>query len=63
MKSIKKELGMDSDGKEKLVQKFKERAMTLHMPEPVKKVFDEELTKLQTLEPAGRLFDHVSIRV
>ncbi|CAL1717143.1 unnamed protein product [Somion occarium] len=34
-------------------QKFKERAASLKMPEHVKKVFDEELNKLQHLEPAA----------
>ena len=41
LKGIKKELGMEADGKEKLVQKFKEKALGLNMPVNVKKVFDE----------------------
>ncbi|KAA1477173.1 ATP-dependent protease La [Dentipellis sp. KUC8613] len=53
LKGIKKELGMESDGKDKLIEKFKERAASLKMPEPVKKVFDEELNKLMHLEPAA----------
>ena len=53
LKGIKKELGMESDGKDKLIEKFKERAVSLKMPEPVKKVFDEELNKLMHLEPAA----------
>lgn len=53
LKGIKKELGMESDGKDKLIEKFKERANSLKMPEQVRKVFDEELAKLQTLEPAA----------
>jgi ATP-dependent Lon protease len=53
LKGIKKELGMESDGKDKLIEKFKERADALKMPEAVRKVFDEELAKLQTLEPAA----------
>ncbi|GJE88569.1 ATP-dependent protease La [Phanerochaete sordida] len=53
LKGIKKELGMESDGKDKMIEKFKERAAQLKMPEPVKKVFDEELNKLQHLEPAA----------
>ncbi|KAI9190795.1 Lon protease C-terminal proteolytic domain-containing protein [Polychytrium aggregatum] len=57
MKGIKKELGLDSDGKDKLVEKFKERVKDLKMPEPVKKVFDEELNKLQHLEPAASEFN------
>ncbi|KAG6839937.1 ATP-dependent Lon protease pim1 [Blastosporella zonata] len=53
LKGIKKELGMESDGKDKLIEKFKERASTLKMPEIVRKVFDEELSKLASLEPAA----------
>ncbi|KAJ3088440.1 ATP-dependent Lon protease pim1 [Quaeritorhiza haematococci] len=57
LKGIKKELGMDSDGKDKLVEKFKERAAQLKMPEAVKKVFEEELNKLQHLESAASEFN------
>jgi len=53
LKGIKKELGMESDGKDKLIEKFKERAATLKMPDGVRKVFDEELSKLAGLEPAA----------
>ncbi|RKO90710.1 P-loop containing nucleoside triphosphate hydrolase protein, partial [Blyttiomyces helicus] len=56
LKGIKKELGIDTDGKEKLVEKFRKRAETLKMPEAVKKVFDEELSKLQNLETAASEF-------
>ncbi|KAJ7111840.1 ATP-dependent protease La [Mycena epipterygia] len=53
LKGIKKELGMESDGKDRLLEKFRERAAALRMPEPVRKVFDEELSKLAGLEPAA----------
>jgi ATP-dependent Lon protease len=53
LKGIKKELGMESDGKDKLIEKFKERANALKMPDGVRKVFDEELNKLTLLEPAA----------
>ncbi|TFK31442.1 Lon protease C-terminal proteolytic domain-containing protein, partial [Crucibulum laeve] len=53
LKGIKKELGMENDGKDKLIEKFRERAAALKMPEGVRKVFDEELAKLQGLEPAA----------
>ena len=56
-KAIKKELGIESDGKDKMVEKFKEKAASLRMPEAVRKVFDEELSKLQTLEPAASEFN------
>ena len=53
LKGIKKELGMESDGKDKMIEKFKERAASLKMPDAVRKVFDEELNKLMHLEPAA----------
>ncbi|BGP46514.1 ATP-dependent Lon protease pim1 [Rhodotorula kratochvilovae] len=57
LKGIKKELGLESDGKDKLVDKFAEKAKGLMMPDAVKKVFDEELNKLQSLEPAASEFN------
>ncbi|GAM88221.1 hypothetical protein ANO11243_062520 [Dothideomycetidae sp. 11243] len=57
MKGIKRELGLESDGKDKMVEKFRERANKLAMPEAVKKVFDEELNKLAHLEPAASEFN------
>lgn len=41
LKGIKKELGIESDGKDKLVEDFRERAKKLQMPDSVKKVFEE----------------------
>ena len=57
MKGIRRELGIESDGKDKLVEKFKEKAAKLAMPEAVKKVFEEELNKLAHLEPAASEFN------
>lgn len=57
MKGIRRELGIESDGKDKLVEKFKEKADKLAMPEVVKKVFDEEINKLAHLEPAASEFN------
>jgi Lon-like ATP-dependent protease len=57
MKGIRRELGIESDGKDKLVEKFREKAQALAMPEAVKKVFDEELNKLAHLEPAASEFN------
>jgi Lon-like ATP-dependent protease len=57
LKGIKKELGIDGDGKDKLIEKFKEKAHGLNMPEYAKSVFDEELSKLQTLEPQASEFN------
>ena len=57
MKGIRRELGIESDGKDKLIEKFKEKAEKLAMPEAVKKVFDEELNKLSHLEAAASEFN------
>lgn len=57
MKGIRSELGIEADGKEKLVEKFREKGKKLAMPEAVKKVFDEELEKLAHLEPAASEFN------
>ena len=57
MKGIRRELGIESDGKDKLVEKFREKAQALAMPEAVKKVFEEELNKLAHLEPAASEFN------
>lgn len=57
MKGIRRELGIESDGKEKLVERFREKGNKLAMPESVRKVFDEELEKLAHLEPAASEFN------
>ncbi|WVW84806.1 ATP-dependent protease La [Kwoniella bestiolae CBS 10118] len=57
LKGIKKELGMESDGKDKLIETFKEKASKLAMPQQVRKVFDEELNKLVHLEPSASEFN------
>ncbi|KAL9610036.1 MAG: hypothetical protein Q9204_009110, partial [Flavoplaca sp. TL-2023a] len=57
MKGIRRELGIESDGKDKMVEKFKEKASKLAMPEAVQKVFEEELSKLAHLEPAASEFN------
>lgn len=57
MKGIRRELGIESDGKDKMVESFKEKGNKLAMPEAVRKVFDEELEKLAHLEPAASEFN------
>ncbi|KAF2180668.1 ATP-dependent protease La [Zopfia rhizophila CBS 207.26] len=57
MKGIKRELGIESDGKDKLIERFNEKAAKLAMPEAVKKVFEEEMSKLAHLEPAASEFN------
>ncbi|KAI2619956.1 ATP-dependent protease La [Hypoxylon sp. NC1633] len=57
MKGIRRELGIESDGKDKLVENFKEKADKLAMPDGVRKVFDDEINKLAHLEPAASEFN------
>lgn len=57
LKVIKKELGLEADSKDKLIETFKEKASHLVFPESVKKIFDEEITKLSVLEPSGSEFN------
>ncbi|KOS18357.1 Lon protease -like protein [Escovopsis weberi] len=57
MKGIRRELGLESDGKDKLVEKFKEKAAKLAMSDAVRKVFDEEINKLAHLETAASEFN------
>ncbi|KAF2424485.1 ATP-dependent protease La [Tothia fuscella] len=57
MKGIRRELGLESDGKDKLIESFKEKANKLAMPDAVKRVFEEELSKLGHIEPAASEFN------
>ncbi|ANZ77482.1 BA75_04902T0 [Komagataella pastoris] len=50
LKWIKKELGID-DGRDKLIAKYNDRVKDLKMPADVMKVYEDEIAKLQTLEP------------
>lgn len=47
LKGIKKELGVETDGKDKLLDDYKEKATKLTMPDGVKKVFDEVKPRIQ----------------
>lgn len=49
LKGIKRELGID-DGRDKLIESLKKRVEKLSLPKSVQKIFDEEITKLSTLE-------------
>ncbi|WFD01268.1 endopeptidase La [Malassezia yamatoensis] len=57
LKGIKKELGVESDGKDKLISQFQSKAKQLRMPTEVRRVFEEEIHKLQTLEPSASEFN------
>jgi ATP-dependent Lon protease len=54
---IQKELGITVDERSSLVEKFNARLAGLVVPEHAKKVIDEELAKLSTLEPSGSEFN------
>lgn len=49
MKLIKKELGLEEDGKDKTTRSFKDRIEAAKMPEDIKKVALQELEKFETL--------------
>ncbi|KAI8897005.1 Lon protease-like protein, mitochondrial [Globomyces pollinis-pini] len=57
LKGIKKELGLETDGKEKMIQSFKDKAAALEMPEQILKVFNDEIQKLSSLEPQASEFN------
>ncbi|MGK5087846.1 endopeptidase La [Bdellovibrionota bacterium FG-2] len=49
VKSIKRELGMEEDGKEKFARTFRERIEAVGMPEDVKKIALEEVSKFESI--------------
>lgn len=51
LKTIKKELGLEKDDKTHDLEKFEERLAQREVPEDVMAVIDEEMDKLQFLEP------------
>ncbi|KAJ7472606.1 hypothetical protein FB451DRAFT_1398809 [Mycena latifolia] len=54
LKSAETVLGMEADGKDHLLEKFRERAAAPHKPDPMRKSFDEELSKLVGLVQGKR---------
>ena len=50
MKVIKKELGMEKDDTETIIEKYSKRLEGLTVPETAKTVIDEEITKLRFLD-------------
>ena len=58
MKVIKKELGMEKDDKESLIEKFRKRIEACPtVPEQVKKQFDDEIEKLSSLDKNSSEFN------
>ena len=50
LKIIKKELGLEKDDKDSVIEKFRLRLEALTVPEKVKEVIEEEINKLSFLE-------------
>ncbi len=53
LKAIKKELGIEKDGKSAEVERFRERLQHLTLNEEARKVVEEELEKFEILEPSS----------
>lgn len=57
LKAIKKELGLEKEGKETEVERFAKRLEALTLPEEAKERIDEEMAKLKLLEPSSPEFN------
>ena len=57
LKQIKKELGLEKDDKEALLSKFAERIRDKVVPEEPRRVIEEEMQKLQSLEASSSEFN------
>ncbi|WP_298039700.1 endopeptidase La [uncultured Desulfuromonas sp.] len=53
LKAIKKELGLEKEGKTTEIEKFRERLKGLTLDAEAKKTVEEELEKLQLIEPSS----------
>ena len=60
LKIIKKELGLEKDDKDTVIEKFKERLKDKAIPEAVQDVIDEEMNKIQFLDNHSSEFRFVS---
>src|SRR6056297_1858922 len=56
LKVIKKELGIEKDDKESEIQKFKDRMKDLNLSREAYEVINEEIEKMQVLEPSSSEF-------
>ena len=57
LKAIKKELGLEKEGKETEIERFTKRLETLTLPEEARERIDEEMSKLKLLEPSSPEFN------
>lgn len=53
LKAIKKELGLEKEGKTSEIEKFRERLAGLKLNDEARKAIDEEIEKLQLIEPSS----------
>lgn len=53
LKAIKKELGLEKEGKTSEIEKFTERLKDLKLNDEAQKAIDEEIEKLQLIEPSS----------
>ncbi|MDX8409051.1 MAG: endopeptidase La [Mariprofundales bacterium] len=60
LREIKRELGLEGDPKQDLIEKFKKKAKKLKFSEEAAEVFEEELNKLASLDPS--MPDHAVTR-
>jgi ATP-dependent Lon protease len=56
LKVIKKELGIEKDDKESEIQKFRDRMKNLKLTKEASEVINEEIEKMQVLEPSSSEF-------
>lgn len=61
LKVIKKELGIEKDDKDAIGEKYREKLKDKTVPESIKTVIDEELTKLNFLESHSSEFKWVTL--
>lgn len=57
LSGIRKELGLETVARDKILDKFKARAKLLVMPDSIKTVFDEEMGKMQHLKPSSQEYN------
>lgn len=53
LKKIKKELGLEKDEKEGIIERFRKRLEGVTLPEHVQTTIDDEFTKLSSLDPSS----------
>ena len=59
LKIIKKELGLEKDDKDTVIEKFRERLKDKDIPKVVQDVIDEEMNKIQFLDNHSSEFRYV----